>query len=109
MSRRRTPTNLFCVERTPEGITIGNLPLVARRGKGSMPDWPCPAPLSMPHALELAAWLVQAAGGRPALPVRPSHEVLKPHAYEPPHDDPAPGPCWLCLHARDDKIHTGRK
>ena len=27
------------------------------------------------------------------------------HAYEPPHDDPAGGPCWFCLLPEGAPVH----
>jgi hypothetical protein len=47
--------------------------------------------------------------------VRPDRSVVDKlgkivrHTFEPPHDDPGPGPCWYCLRDRDDKVHRVTK
>ena len=60
------PFNKFVVGAAAGGdrIVILNLPITARAGQGSMPDFPVPAPLSKAEALTLAAWLVAVTGER---------------------------------------------
>jgi hypothetical protein len=60
------PFNKFVVGASMGGdaIVILNLPITHRRGQGSMPDFPVPAPLSKSEALTLAAWLVAVTGER---------------------------------------------
>jgi hypothetical protein len=60
------PFNKFIVgaEMGGDAIVILNLPITHRRGRGSMPDFPVPAPLTKSEALTLAAWLVAVTGER---------------------------------------------
>ncbi len=48
----------------------------------------------------------------PVSPLKPDPRVLdkngniKSHVFEPPHDDPGPGPCWYCLKPKSHRVHV---